>query len=132
MTPFHIWGSLVEKAGFKMSDIPNKWDAFIDFFKPVQKKLQAQGMRHTYAYGFVVGTVGIDPINTSKSLHDRLWRQRHGHQGRQAEPKDPKVQEAVVKAMDKLATIYKDGYNPPSSINWNDADDNNAFHSKLA
>jgi multiple sugar transport system substrate-binding protein len=27
--------------------------------------------------------------------------------------------------------MYKNGYIPPSSINWNDADDNNAFHSKL-
>jgi multiple sugar transport system substrate-binding protein len=26
--PFHIWKSLVEKGGFKVSDIPDKWDAF--------------------------------------------------------------------------------------------------------
>src|SRR5215469_7287580 len=25
--PFHIWNSLVEKAGFKVADIPNTWDA---------------------------------------------------------------------------------------------------------
>src|SRR5262252_4274409 len=41
--PFHIWQSLVEKAGFKVSDIPNTWDAFLDFFMPVQDKLRAQG-----------------------------------------------------------------------------------------
>ncbi|HZU89648.1 MAG TPA: ABC transporter substrate-binding protein, partial [Stellaceae bacterium] len=28
-------------------------------------------------------------------------------------------------------TDYKDGYVPPGVVNWNDADDNNAFHSKL-
>ena len=33
--PFHIWNSLVEKAGFKMADAPNTWDAFWDFFKPM-------------------------------------------------------------------------------------------------
>jgi multiple sugar transport system substrate-binding protein len=33
--------------------------------------------------------------------------------------------------MTKLSTDFKDGYIPPSSVNWNDADDNNAFHSKL-
>jgi multiple sugar transport system substrate-binding protein len=27
--------------------------------------------------------------------------------------------------------MFKEGYIPPSSLNWNDADDNNAFHSKL-
>ena len=38
--PFHVWGSLVEKAGYKVSDIPKKWDAFIDFFIPIQDKLR--------------------------------------------------------------------------------------------
>jgi multiple sugar transport system substrate-binding protein len=36
-----------------------------------------------------------------------------------------------VKAITKLTTAFKDGYVPPSCVNWNDADDNNAFHSKL-
>src|ERR1700751_3357431 len=27
--PFHIWRPLVEKAGFKISDLPNTWDAFL-------------------------------------------------------------------------------------------------------
>ena len=49
--PFHIWRPLVEKAGFKISDLPNTWDAFLDFFMPVQDKLRADGMRNIYAYG---------------------------------------------------------------------------------
>ena len=39
--PNHIWRPLVEKAGYKMEDIPKTWDAFYDFFKEVQKKLRA-------------------------------------------------------------------------------------------
>jgi hypothetical protein len=39
--PFHFWRSLVEKTGYKRSDIPNTWDAFLDFFMPVQDKLRA-------------------------------------------------------------------------------------------
>ena len=39
VVPFHIWNSLVEKAGFKLSDAPKTWDAFWDFFKPMQAKL---------------------------------------------------------------------------------------------
>ena len=57
---FHIWQSLVEKAGYNMSDIPNTWDAFIDFFLPMQAKLRSQGMRHVYALGLEVGTNGVD------------------------------------------------------------------------
>ena len=41
--PFHVWQSLVEKAGYKIEDIPKTWDAYYDFFKEVQKKLRAQG-----------------------------------------------------------------------------------------
>jgi multiple sugar transport system substrate-binding protein len=44
---------------------------------------------------------------------------------------DKQVQEAVAHALERSATLYNDGYIPPSSINWNDADDNNAFHSQL-
>src|SRR6185312_8059195 len=29
-----VWKSLVEKAGYKMSDIPKTWDPFFEFFKP--------------------------------------------------------------------------------------------------
>ena len=49
--PFHIWGDLVAKAGFKLSDAPKTWDAFWDFFKPVQTELRAKGMRKLYAMG---------------------------------------------------------------------------------
>src|SRR6516225_9346038 len=37
--PFNIWQLLIEKAGYKFEDIPNTWDAFLDFFMPVQDKL---------------------------------------------------------------------------------------------
>jgi hypothetical protein len=50
--PFNIWRSLIEKAGYKLEDIPNTWDAFLDFFMPVQDNLRAKGMRNVYAYGY--------------------------------------------------------------------------------
>src|SRR6516165_11780729 len=40
--PFHIWNSLVEKAGLKVADAPKTWDALWDYFKPVQAKLRGQ------------------------------------------------------------------------------------------
>src|SRR5689334_20166003 len=61
---FHIWKSLVEKAGYKVSDIPNKFDEFIDFFKPMQQKLRDMGMRRVYSWSLEVSTNGNDPIRT--------------------------------------------------------------------
>ena len=44
--PFHVWKSLLDKAGYKPSDIPKTWDAFLDFFPQVAEKLRAQGRRN--------------------------------------------------------------------------------------
>jgi multiple sugar transport system substrate-binding protein len=132
VVPFHIWKDLVEKAGYKMSDIPNKWDAFIDFFQPVQKKLRDQGMRHVYANGFVVSTIGNDPLNTFHAFMIAYGGVDLVSKDGKLNSKDPQVKEAVIKALEKLSSMYKGGYIPPGSVNWNDADDNNAFHSKLS
>ena len=129
--PFHFWRDLVEKAGYKMSDIPNTWDAFIDFFKPVQQKLRAQGLRHTYATGFVLSTVGFDVASTFDQ-----FLIAHGGLGLvtkdgKLNADDPAVRQAALNSLTYLSLLYKQGYIPPSTLNWNDADDNNAFHSKL-
>ena len=128
--PFHIWNSLVEKAGYKLSDAPKTWDAFWDFFKPVQDKLRAQGMRGVYGLGLQVTSNGVDPNNTFHYFliayggADIVTRDGKLHLD------DPAVKAAVVKALTYPTTAYKEGYVPAGAINWNDADDNNAFHSK--
>jgi multiple sugar transport system substrate-binding protein len=129
--PFHIWQSLVEKAGFKVSDIPNTWDAFLDFFMPVQDKLRAQGMRNIYAYGYQLTANGVDPAITFQG-----FLMAYGGKGLvtpdgKLHTDDPLVKDAAVKAIAKLTTPFKKGYVPPGVVNWNDADDNNAFHAKL-
>jgi multiple sugar transport system substrate-binding protein len=103
-TPFHIWRPLVEKAGYKISDLPKTWDAFIDFFKPVQKKLQEQGMRHTYATGFVVSTIGVDPINTFNSFVTAYGGKDIVTKDGKFHGDDPQMRAAVVKALTTLTT----------------------------
>jgi multiple sugar transport system substrate-binding protein len=129
--PFHIWLSLVEKAGYKASDIPNTWDAFLDFFMPVQEKLRAQGMRNIYAYGYQLTGNGGDPIVTFHQFMIAYGGKDFVTPDGKLHTDDPKVREAAVKALVKLTTPYKQGYVPPGVVSWNDADDNNAFHSKL-
>jgi multiple sugar transport system substrate-binding protein len=126
----HIWRPLVEKAGFQMSDIPKTWDAYYDFFKEVQKKLRAQGMRNIYAIGFQLNTTGND---SNARINDFLI----AYGGQDIVTKDgklhlddPKVREAALQALTYPTTAYKEGFIPPGAINWNDADDNNAFHGK--
>ncbi|HZK88661.1 MAG TPA: ABC transporter substrate-binding protein [Stellaceae bacterium] len=128
--PFHVWNSLVEKAGYKLADAPKTWDAFWDFFKPMQAKLRAQGLRSVYSIGLQVTTNGVDPNNVFHYFLAAYGGKDIVTKDGKFHPDDPKVKEAVIKALTYPTTAYKDGYVPSGALNWNDADDNNAFHAK--
>jgi multiple sugar transport system substrate-binding protein len=128
--PNHIWRPLVEKAGYKMEDIPKTWDAFYDFFKEVQKKLRAQGVRNVYGLGLNTTTNGGDPNNVFNYFLLAYGGQGIVTKDGKLHLDNPQVREAVIKALTYPATAYKEGFVPPGAINWNDADDNNAFHAK--
>ncbi len=129
--PFHYWRDLVDKAGYKESEIPKTWDAFIDFFKPVQQKLRDQGMRHVYATGFVLSTVGYDVATTFDQFLIAYGGIGLVTPDGRLHADDPQIREAALKALTYLGDIFKGGYVPPGTLSWNDADDNNAFHSKM-
>jgi ABC-type glycerol-3-phosphate transport system substrate-binding protein len=130
--PFHIWGSLVEKAGYKLSDAPKTWDAFHDFFKPVQDALRKQGMRKVCAMGMSLTTVGP---NDGNGLFTYFVIANGGQNvvtpdGR-LHTDDPQVREAFIRTVAYLTSAYKADYIPPDVLTWNDSDNNNGFHSKL-
>jgi multiple sugar transport system substrate-binding protein len=129
--PFHIWRPLVEKAGYKIADLPNTWDAFLDFFMPVQDSLRKQGMRNIYAYGYQLTANGVDPIATYNAFLIAYGGKDLVMPNGKLSTDDPQVRAAAAKAIEKLTTPFKKGYVPPGVVNWNDADDNNAFHAKL-
>ena len=128
--PNHIWRPLVEKAGYKIEDIPKTWDAYYDFFKDVQKKLRTQGVRNVYGLGLQVTTNGNDPNALFNYFLIAYGGQDIVTKDGKLHLDDPKVREAAIKALTYPATAYKEGFVPPGAINWNDADDNNAFHAK--
>jgi multiple sugar transport system substrate-binding protein len=130
--PIHIWGDLVEKAGFKLSEAPKTWDAFWDFFKPVQTSLRAKGMRKLYAMGLQITTVGPNDGNGlfahflfANGGRDIVTRDGKLHTD------DPIVREAAIRSVEYMTNVYKQGFVPPEALSWNDADDNNAYHEKL-
>jgi multiple sugar transport system substrate-binding protein len=129
--PFHIWNSMVESAGHKVSDAPKTWDAFWDFFKPMQKVLRDKGRRGVYALGLQPTTTG--PADGNNTFHHfMIANGGNGIVTPDGKPHldDPQVKEAVIKSLTYITTAYKEGYVPPGALSWNDADDNNAFHAK--
>jgi multiple sugar transport system substrate-binding protein len=130
--PMHIWGDLVAKAGYKLSDAPKTWDAFWDFFKPVQTALRAKGMRKLYALGLQITTVGP---NDGNGLFSHFLIANGGQNivtrdGR-LHTDDPQVREAAIRSVTYMTNAYKEGFVPPEALSWNDSDDNNAYHEKL-
>lgn len=124
------WKSLIEKAGYKVEELPKTWDAFFNTFKPIQKKLRKDGMRHTYGLGYTISTTGDDPNNLfNQFLVAYGGRDIVSPQG-ELQIKDPKVRKAVIDTLNSVAIPFKQGYVPPSALNWGDPDNNNAFHAK--
>src|SRR5205823_6021131 len=107
------------------------WDAYFDFFKKVQDNLRKQGERKVYGLGFQVTANGVDPANLFNAFLIAYGGQDIVTKDGKLHLDDPKVRQAAIKAAGYLGGAYRDGYVPPSAINWNDADDNNAFHAKL-
>jgi multiple sugar transport system substrate-binding protein len=128
--PNHVWRPLVEKAGYKIEDIPKTWDAYYDFFKDVQRNLRKQGVRNVYGLGLNTTTNGVDPNNVFNYFLIAYGGQDIVTKDGKLHLDDPKVREAAIRALTYPATAYKEGFVPPGAINWNDADDNNAFHAK--
>jgi ABC-type glycerol-3-phosphate transport system substrate-binding protein len=106
VVPFHIWNSLVEKAGFKLSDAPKTWDAFWDFFKPMQAKLRNTGMRNIYALGMQCTTTGP---NDGNNLFNHFLITNGGNgivtKDGKVHLDDPQVKEAAIKA---ITSHYQD------------------------
>ena len=130
--PMHIWGDLVAKAGFKLSEAPKTWDAYWDFFKPVQTALRAKGMRKLYALGLQMTTVGPnDGNNVFSHFMIANGGQNIVTRDGRLHTDDPVVREAAIRAVEYMTTAYKQGFVPAEALTWNDADDNNAYHEKL-
>ena len=130
--PFHIWGDLVEKAGLNLADAPKTWDAYWDFFKPMQQALRDKGMRRIYAMGPQITTVGPNDGN-GLMAHFMIANGGAGivTEDGKLHTEDPQVREAAIRSVTWLTNAYKEGYVPPEALSWTDADDNNVFHEKL-
>ena len=102
----HIWRPLVEKAGYQMEDIPKTWNAFYDFFKEVQKKLRAQGMRHVYGLGFQLATIGGDCNARANDFLIAYGGQDIVTKDGKLHLDDPQVRKAAIEMLTYPTTAY--------------------------
>ncbi len=124
------WIDMLEKAGFKESDIPKTWNEYWSFWcdkvQPAYRK--ATGSR-VYATGFPMGVNGSDSFYSFLTFMDAHNVKLVDDNGKLLVD-DPKVRQGLIAAMKDYTDPYVKGCTPPSSTSWADPDNNVAFHNK--
>jgi multiple sugar transport system substrate-binding protein len=123
----HVWNSLLERAGFKLADIPKQWDAFWAFWcdrvQPAVRK--ATGRDDIWGVGLPMSAASDtrDELLQFQLAHKALWIARHGP----LQVDDPAVRAGMVDALRDYTAIWEKGCTPPDSRNWGNIDNNKAF-----
>jgi multiple sugar transport system substrate-binding protein len=125
-----IWSDMLEKAGFKVSDIPTTWKEYWSFWcdkvQPAYRK--ASGSR-AYGIGMPMGVESTDSLQSFYTFMDAYNVKLVDDDGKLLVD-DPKVKEGLIGALKDYTDPYLKGCTPPSSTTWKDPDNNVAFHNK--
>ncbi|ULL00293.1 ABC transporter substrate-binding protein [Bradyrhizobium sp. I71] len=125
-----IWNDMLEKAGFKQSDIPNDWTGYWTFWcDKVQPAIRKATGQRLYAVGQPMGVESTDSFQSFYTFMDAYHVKLVDDDGKLLVD-DPKVRDGLIKAMKDYTDTYIKGCTPPSSTTWKDPDNNVAFHNK--
>src|SRR5882757_3597319 len=125
-----IWGDLLEKAGFKASDIPTKWEDYWTFWcDRVQPAIRKATNSRIYGVGQPMGVESTDSFQSFYTFMDAYNVKLVDDDGKLLVD-DPKVREGLIGALKDYTDTYLKGCTPPSSTTWKDPDNNVAFHNK--
>ena len=124
------WIDMLEKAGFKASDIPTGWDDYWAFWcDKVQPGLRAATGEKLYATGFPMGVESSDSYYSFLTFMDAYNVKLVDDEGKLLVD-DAKVKEGLIGAINAYTKPYLSGCTPPSATTWKDPDNNVAFHNK--
>jgi multiple sugar transport system substrate-binding protein len=125
-----IWKDLLEKAGFKQSDIPTKWEDYWSFWcDKVQPAIRKATGQRIYGVGQPMGVESTDSFQSFYTFMDAYNVNLVDNDGKLLVD-NPKVRDGLIKAMKDYTDTYIKGCTPPSSTTWKDPDNNVAFHNK--
>lgn len=127
----HYWKPLVEQAGFSSDRIPQDWEGFWQFWKDIQDELRSQWQQNQkiYAFGFPMSPAASDTYFTFEQFLTAHNVQLISPTG-QLQIREPRVRQGLINALTEYTNLYKDGYVPPSAIDWANPDNNVSFLSR--
>jgi multiple sugar transport system substrate-binding protein len=125
-----IWGDMLEKAGFKVGDIPTTWNDYWSFWcDKVQPAIRKATKERIYGVGQPMGVESTDSFQSFYTFMDAYHVKLVDDDGKLLVD-DPKVRDGLIHALKDYTDTYIKGCTPPSSTTWKDPDNNVAFHNK--
>jgi len=125
-----IWGDLLEQSGFKVSDIPTKWEDYWSFWcDKVQPAFRKATGTRGYGVGQPMGVESTDSLQSFYTFIDAYNVKVVDDDGKLLLD-DPKARQGLIGALKDYTDTYIKGCTPPSSTTWKDPDNNVAFHNK--
>jgi multiple sugar transport system substrate-binding protein len=123
------WKDMLDEAGFKESDIPKTWDAYWDFWcSKVQAGLRAKGKR-VFGVGQPLGVASSDTFFSFLMVAAAYDAKIVDDNGKVVLDQ-PENRANMIKALKNYTDLHAKGCTPPGSVNWQDPDNNVAFHNK--
>ena len=124
------WKDMLADAGFKESDIPKDWNAYWSFWcDKVQPAHRAKSGARTFGIGQPLGVNATDSFFSFLTFMDAYNVKLVNDSGKLLVD-DPAVRQGLMNALTDYSAVYSKGCSPPSSTNWQDPDNNVAFHNK--
>src|SRR3569833_156555 len=125
-----IWGDMLEKAGFKQSDIPTKWEDYWSFWcDKVQPAIRKATGQRIYGVGQPMGVESTDSFQSFYTFMDAYDVKLVDDNGK-LRVDDPKVRDGLIHALKDYTDTYVKGCTPPSSTTWKAPANNVDFHNK--
>ncbi len=126
----NYWRDMLDKAGFKTTDIPARWDDYWAFWcDRVQPALRRATGQRVFGIGAPMGVDSTDSFFSFLTFLDAYDVKLVDADGRLLVD-DPKVRQGLVKALTSYVMPALRGCAPPSVTNWRDPDNNVAFHGR--
>jgi multiple sugar transport system substrate-binding protein len=119
------WRSLLRGIGLDPAAIPTDWAGYWDFWKQAQREYRARGNNDIHAVGWPMGTAAGDTNYDTQQVLRAYGAELLDDQNA---PRDtPEVRQAMADGLSWIADLYKQGYSPQDSLNWQDSSNNTYF-----
>jgi multiple sugar transport system substrate-binding protein len=123
----HIWKSLLERAGFALSDVPNDWEAFWAFWCDQVQPAVRRAMGRDDVWGAGLNMSGKFDSDFQVGQFLAAYGADYVTPDGRLVIDDPEVRRRLIKAIDSYTTIYRKGCIPPDAVNWDGRGNNQAF-----